>query len=239
MTLASEASEHRMPSPRWRRQRPANANTNRCVGAIPGRLAIGSGGAMLRSGEPAIQSKQIAVRGARQVPRSQSQQVDALGAIAAGSQSSPRGACLRLAHLDATASTSSWVSAWNVPRTSPTASRISLLPDDGGHGGASPTCPGSGALGTFLTPECTTFCPPYRVEEARPWRSSRRFAPSNRRAWSRWHRPSSSEILHNLVLKAEDRRWASEIGRLSMLGELTARQTSAAYHVGEIYGRFE
>jgi hypothetical protein len=46
-------------------------------------------------------------------------------------------------------------------------------------------------------------------------------------------------ILHNLVLKAEDRRWASEIGRLSMLGELTARQTSAAYHVGEIYGRFE
>jgi hypothetical protein len=24
-----------------------------------------------------------------------------------------------------------------------------------------------------------------------------------------------------------------------MLGELTARQTSAAYHVGEIYGRFE
>ncbi len=42
-----------------------------------------------------------------------------------------------------------------------------------------------------------------------------------------------------LVLKAEDRRWASEIGRLSMLGELTARQTSAAYHVGEIYGRFE
>jgi hypothetical protein len=25
-------------------------------------------------------------------------------------------------------------------------------------------------------------------------------------------------ILHNLVLKAEDRRWASEIGRLSMLG---------------------
>jgi hypothetical protein len=35
-------------------------------------------------------------------------------------------------------------------------------------------------------------------------------------------------ILHNLVLKAEDRRWASEIGRLSMLGELTARQTSAA-----------
>jgi hypothetical protein len=46
-------------------------------------------------------------------------------------------------------------------------------------------------------------------------------------------------ILHNLVLKAEDRRWALEIGRLSMLGELTARQTSAAYHVGEIYGRFE
>jgi hypothetical protein len=46
-------------------------------------------------------------------------------------------------------------------------------------------------------------------------------------------------ILHNLVLKAEDRRWASEIGRLSMLGELTPRQTSAAYHVGEIYGRFE
>ena len=46
-------------------------------------------------------------------------------------------------------------------------------------------------------------------------------------------------ILHNLVLKAEDRRWASEIGRLSMLGELTARQTSAAYHVGDIYGRFE
>jgi hypothetical protein len=46
-------------------------------------------------------------------------------------------------------------------------------------------------------------------------------------------------VLHNLVLKAEDRRWASEIGRLSMLGELTARQTSAAYHVGEIYGRFE
>jgi hypothetical protein len=46
-------------------------------------------------------------------------------------------------------------------------------------------------------------------------------------------------ILHNLVLKAEDRRWASEIGPLSMLGELTARQTSAAYHVGEIYGRFE
>jgi hypothetical protein len=46
-------------------------------------------------------------------------------------------------------------------------------------------------------------------------------------------------IQHNLVLKAEDRRWASEIGRLSMLGELTARQTSAAYHVGEIYGRFE
>ena len=40
-------------------------------------------------------------------------------------------------------------------------------------------------------------------------------------------------ILHNLVLKAEDRRWASEIGRLSMLGELTPRQTSAAYHVGE------
>jgi hypothetical protein len=24
-----------------------------------------------------------------------------------------------------------------------------------------------------------------------------------------------------------------------MLGEFTARQTSAAYHVGEIYGRFE
>jgi hypothetical protein len=46
-------------------------------------------------------------------------------------------------------------------------------------------------------------------------------------------------ILHNLVLKAEDRRWASEIGRLSMRGELTARQTSAAYDVGEIYGRFE
>jgi hypothetical protein len=46
-------------------------------------------------------------------------------------------------------------------------------------------------------------------------------------------------ILHALVLKGEDRRWASEIGRLSMLGELTARQTSAAYHVGEIYGRFE
>ena len=26
-------------------------------------------------------------------------------------------------------------------------------------------------------------------------------------------------ILHALVLKGEDRRWASEIGRLSMLGE--------------------
>jgi hypothetical protein len=84
------------------------------------------------------------------------------------------------------------------------------------------------------TPECTTFCPvgtcgeqlgsspspvnalapagPDQREEA-PWRSSKRFAPSN--------------------------RWASEIGRLSMLGELTPRQTSAAYHVGEIYGRFE
>jgi hypothetical protein len=41
--------------------------------------------------------------------------------------------------------------------------------------------------------------------------------------------PTFKRILHNLVLKAEDRRWASEIGRLSMLGELTARQTSAAY----------
>jgi hypothetical protein len=41
-------------------------------------------------------------------------------------------------------------------------------------------------------------------------------------------------IQHTLVLKGEDRRWASEIGRLSMLGELTARQTLAAYHVGEI-----
>jgi hypothetical protein len=43
-------------------------------------------------------------------------------------------------------------------------------------------------------------------------------------------------ILHNLVLKAEDRRWASEIGRLSMLGELTPRQTSAAYHVVAVGG---
>jgi hypothetical protein len=41
-------------------------------------------------------------------------------------------------------------------------------------------------------------------------------------------------IQHGIVLKGEEGRWASETGRLS-LGELTPRQTPAAYHVGEIY----
>jgi hypothetical protein len=33
-------------------------------------------------------------------------------------------------------------------------------------------------------------------------------------------------IQHGIVLKGEESRWASEIGPLSMLGELTPRQTS-------------